>query len=162
MAPRKPKPTENDDTNSNPSRDSTPAVLKPNTTKAKVEKPKSDKPKTTKPKAVKKVATEGEVEEKEKEKKVVKAKTAKKEVGGEDGDGPVKAVKVNAGKGDGKEKVKPVTGEEAVQLILNYLVGQNRPYSATEISANLHGKVSFVFLLAINWDLREGEEGGRG
>lgn len=40
------------------------------------------------------------------------------------------------------EKVKAVTGDEAVQLIAEYLKAQNRPYSATEVSANLHGKVS--------------------
>jgi 26S proteasome regulatory subunit (ATPase 3-interacting protein) len=42
------------------------------------------------------------------------------------------------------EKVKAVTGDEAVELILDYLKTQNRPYSATEVSANLHGKVSHL------------------
>ena len=42
---------------------------------------------------------------------------------------------------DGKEKVKAVTGEEAMEVIKGYLKEQNRSYSATEISANLHGKV---------------------
>ena len=39
------------------------------------------------------------------------------------------------------EKVKPVTGEDAQRVILEYLKVQNRPFSATEIQANLHGKV---------------------
>jgi 26S proteasome regulatory subunit (ATPase 3-interacting protein) len=40
------------------------------------------------------------------------------------------------------DKIKPVTGDEAMELIEEYLRTQNRPYSATEVSANLHGKVS--------------------
>ncbi|KAI6245801.1 Homologous-pairing protein 2 [Erysiphe necator] len=40
-----------------------------------------------------------------------------------------------------KEKVLALHGDEAIELILKYLRDQNRPYSATEISANLHGKV---------------------
>ncbi len=135
MAPRKPKP--DDDAASTTS---TEQVLKPNTTKAKVEKPKSDKPKVVKPKTVKKEkGADGEVVDKPE--KAVKPKVKKD--GGEEKDG--KESKGASGKADkeGKgEKVKPVTGEEAVQVILAYLKGQNRPYSATEISANLHGKVS--------------------
>lgn len=57
---------------------------------------------------------------------------------------------------DGKEKVKAVTGEEAETLILRYLREQNRPYSATEVSANLHGKVSFSFLLISCQDMELG------
>lgn len=34
-----------------------------------------------------------------------------------------------------------LVGEAATDLILEYLTQQNRPYSATEISANLHNKV---------------------
>lgn len=41
------------------------------------------------------------------------------------------------------EKIKPVTGDGAMELIAEYLKTQNRPYSATEVSANLHGKVRF-------------------
>jgi 26S proteasome regulatory subunit (ATPase 3-interacting protein) len=40
------------------------------------------------------------------------------------------------------DKIKPATGDEAMELIAEYLKAQNRPYSATEVSANLHGKVS--------------------
>jgi 26S proteasome regulatory subunit (ATPase 3-interacting protein) len=40
------------------------------------------------------------------------------------------------------DKIKPFTGDEAMELIEEYLRTQNRPYSATEVSANLHGKVS--------------------
>lgn len=123
-------------------------VLKPNTTKAKVEKPKSDKPKVVKPKTVKKEkGADGEVVDKPE--KAVKPKVKKD--GGEEKDG--KESKGASGKADkeGKgEKVKPVTGEEAVQVILAYLKGQNRPYSATEISANLHGKVSCASPLSAN------------
>jgi 26S proteasome regulatory subunit (ATPase 3-interacting protein) len=58
-----------------------------------------------------------------------------------------KADKADKSKKDAKEKekgdkIKPVTGDEAMELIEEYLRAQNRPYSATEVSANLHGKVS--------------------
>jgi 26S proteasome regulatory subunit (ATPase 3-interacting protein) len=43
---------------------------------------------------------------------------------------------------DKGERIKAVTGDEAMGLIVGYLNAQNRPYSATEVSANLHGKVS--------------------
>lgn len=63
-----------------------------------------------------------------------------------------KAEKSDKSKNDKKdkdkgEKVKPVNGDEAVQLIAEYLKAQNRPYSATEVSANLHGKVSIHYAL---------------
>jgi 26S proteasome regulatory subunit, ATPase 3, interacting protein len=114
----------------------TPSPLKPKTEKAKVEKVKSEKAKVAKPKKEK---AEGDKPEKPKAVKKVEVKKEK-----EKGDG---------GKKDGgKEKVKPVTGEEAQELILKYLKEQNRPYGATDVSANLHGKVcsfpspsSFVF-----------------
>lgn len=58
-----------------------------------------------------------------------------------------KAEKLDKSKNDKKDqekggKVKPVNGDEALQLIADYLKAQNRPYSATEVSANLHGNVS--------------------
>lgn len=161
MAPRKPKA--DDDAASTTSTD-LPAVLKPRTEKAKVEKAKSDKPKVAKPKAPKKEKEKVEDEEAKPKKKAVrkdsnqkddedsewdadaaaskpvkaKAKVAEgKSVGGGGGGGGGGA----AGKGDGKEKVKPVNGEEAMELIRTYLKRENRPYSATEVSANLHGKV---------------------
>ncbi|CCU75702.1 unnamed protein product [Blumeria hordei] len=43
---------------------------------------------------------------------------------------------------ESKEKVATIHGEQAIELIVTYLKEQNRPYSATEISANLHGKVA--------------------
>jgi 26S proteasome regulatory subunit, ATPase 3, interacting protein len=123
MAPRKPKPTD-DDTSSTTSE--LPSVLKPKTEKAKVTKPKAEKAKSEKPKTEKAKAEKGD-----------KAKVVKKEaVEKKDGD---------KGK-DGKEKVKAVNGEEAVELMGRYLREQNRPYSATEVSANLHGKVSLPLL----------------
>ncbi|BGP23387.1 tat binding protein 1-interacting protein [Rhodotorula toruloides] len=41
-----------------------------------------------------------------------------------------------------KEKVASAKGDEAEELVLNYLVEQNRPYGATDISANLKNRVS--------------------
>jgi hypothetical protein len=93
-----------------------PAILKPQNDKSKVTKAIAEK------------------------KKVVKKEAAdtKKEV--KEGKKEVKAVK--EGK-DGKEKVEKVNGEEAEKLILEYLRDQNRPYGATDLSANLRGKVCF-------------------
>ncbi|KAJ5033627.1 uncharacterized protein L3040_008739 [Drepanopeziza brunnea f. sp. 'multigermtubi'] len=160
MAPRKPKAE--DDAASTTSTD-LPAVLKPKTEKAKVEKPKSEKPKVAKPKAPKKEKVENEEKEAKPKKKAVKKDKEEKDEDGDfdmDADAavskPAKAktegkAKVESkavggggavGKGDGKEKVKPVNGEEAMELIRAYLKRENRPYSATEISANLHGKVT--------------------
>jgi 26S proteasome regulatory subunit (ATPase 3-interacting protein) len=125
MAPRKPKP--DDDTSSTTSE--LPPVLKPKTEKAKVTKPKADKPKSEKAKG-----------EKIDKPKTEKTKAVKKEKGDDDGKGE---------KGDSggkkvveKEKVKAVHGEEAMEIMGRYLREQNRPYSATEVSANLHGKVT--------------------
>lgn len=133
MAPRAPKPKADNAS-------STPFPLEPKTEKAKVEKVKVDKPKAGKAKAAKaekvkleKVKTE-KVEKVEKPKAEKAEKSVKKtrEKDGKDG---------KDGKGEKGEKVKPVTGDEAVELMTAYLRQQNRPYSATEISANLHGKV---------------------
>ena len=86
-------------------------------------------------------------EPKAKKEKVVKEKVAKekkekekdvKEKGGKTGAGVANGGEKKEG---GKEKVKAVSGEEAEKLIKEYLKIQNRPYSATEVSANLHGKV---------------------
>ncbi|RPA98838.1 homologous-pairing protein-like protein 2 [Choiromyces venosus 120613-1] len=41
-----------------------------------------------------------------------------------------------------KEKKEQVTGDQASSLVLEYLRQQNRPYSAIEISANLHNAVT--------------------
>ncbi|KAE9369376.1 TBPIP-domain-containing protein [Stipitochalara longipes BDJ] len=126
MAPRKPKPTADDDASSTTSE--LPPILKPKNEKAKVTKPKAEKAKTDKAKSDKP--------------KAVKEAGEKKEVkndGGRKADEGGKAVE--KGK-DGKEKVKAVTGDEAIELMKKYLKEQNRPYSATEVSANLHGKVT--------------------
>lgn len=132
MAPRAPKPKVDDG--------SMPEVLKPKTEKTKVEKvkaepktktksekaPKADKPeKVVKPKAEK-------VDKKEKS----DGKGGEKDKGG-------KEVKEKG------ERVKPVTGDEAVGLIVEYLKAMNRPFSATEVSANLHGKVRICFLFSL-------------
>jgi 26S proteasome regulatory subunit, ATPase 3, interacting protein len=142
MAPRKSKPTADDDASSTTSE--LPAVLKPKTEKAKVEKVKSDKAKTTKPKS----------------EKTEKAKAVKKEAGEKvkkekaEGDGAGSGGKKDVKEGKG-EKFKAVNGEEAIEIMGRYLREQNRPYSATEISANLHGKVSlpplfsFIFVTTI-------------
>ncbi|TVY33204.1 Homologous-pairing protein [Lachnellula occidentalis] len=134
MAPRVPKPKA-----STPALDDTSSIasLSPLKPKAsKVEKPKSDKPpKVTKAKAEKiEKAIKGEkkegAEKPKKETAKKEVKDAKKDAGG-----------IGAGAA-GKEKVKAVTGDEAENLIMAYLREQNRPYSATEVSANLHGKVT--------------------
>ncbi|KAK7546593.1 Tat binding protein 1-interacting protein-domain-containing protein [Phyllosticta citricarpa] len=39
-------------------------------------------------------------------------------------------------------KAERITGSEAADLVLKYLNEQNRPYSANDISANLHNKVT--------------------
>ena len=143
MAPNKPKPT-NDDTSSTTSE--LPPVLKPKTEKSKVTKPKSDKPKaerakTEKSKTAKKEKEKGDDGGVEGGGKKGDKSASGSGVKGEKGDGGAGGV---GGKkaGDGKEKVKTVNGEEAVGLMARYLREQNRPYSATEVSANLHGKVS--------------------
>ena len=131
MAPRKPKPTDDDvaSVTSNGT-DPLPVVLKPKTEKAKVSKPKTAKKE--------KIVVDGIENEKPKAKAVKKEKLVT-----EDGE---KVKKSDGGKGDGvgkdgKEKIKPVTGEEAVQVLLSYLKKENRPYSVTDIFMNLHGKV---------------------
>lgn len=68
--------------------------------------------------------------------KVVRAKTEKS-----DKTGKLKFEKKEK-EPDKGERIKAVTGDEAMGLIVGYLNAQNRPYSATEVSANLHGKVS--------------------
>jgi hypothetical protein len=128
MAPRALKPKTDDGPSSSAST-LTPEVLKPKTEKAKVDKVKSEaKPKV---KAEKIVKTKAEKVEKVEKKKGEKCENVGKAAGGKE-------------KGDGKEKVKPVTGDEAARLIVEYLRVQNRPFSATEVSANLHGKVWFL------------------
>lgn len=143
MAPNKPKPT-NDDASSTTSE--LPPVLKPKTEKAKVakaktEKPKAEKAKVEKAKAVKKEKVDDGGADgggKKGDKSVIGVKIEKGEGSGGGGGGGVGGKKA----GDGKEKAKTVNGEGAIELMARYLREQNRPYSATEVSANLHGKVS--------------------
>lgn len=114
-------------------------LLKPQTENAKVVKAKAPaKPKVAKVKAEK-------VDKPKVEKpKVVKPKVEKADKA--DKPAPKKvAAKVAAVGGAAKEeKVKGVVGEEAEALIVEYLRKENRPYSATEISANLRGKVCIL------------------
>ncbi|OLL25354.1 Homologous-pairing protein 2 [Neolecta irregularis DAH-3] len=42
----------------------------------------------------------------------------------------------------GKVKTTQVKGDEAEKIVLEYLRKQNRPYSATDISCNLHNSVT--------------------
>ncbi|KAM3073913.1 hypothetical protein ACMFMG_008530 [Clarireedia jacksonii] len=60
-----------------------------------------------------------------------------KKIQGKDGGGEKKIADKN-----GKEKVKAVTGDEATEVILQYLRRENRPFSAGDVSGNLHGKVT--------------------
>lgn len=80
----------------------------------------NDKVKNVKPRAEKKIKTEKPKKEKLDAKKIEALSTVGK---------------------DSKVRTVALQGDEATDLILNYLSEQNRPYSATEISANLHGKV---------------------
>ncbi|KAF2665092.1 TBPIP-domain-containing protein [Microthyrium microscopicum] len=54
-----------------------------------------------------------------------------------------------------KEKTEKVTGDAAVDTVLRYLIKQNRPYSATDISANLHNKVTKAAAAKILKDLHD-------
>jgi hypothetical protein len=76
--------------------------------------------------------------------KGVEKKVGKGKGGDANGNGKAEVKReVKDGKKEGKEKVEKVIGEEAEKLILGYLRNQNRPYGATDLSANLHGKVCF-------------------
>jgi hypothetical protein len=116
--------------------------MAPRTTKPKSEdvdplKPKTEKAKVEKVKAAPKIKAEKtDKSTKVKVEKADKPKTEKKS-GKEE-----KGLKEDKSKYEKGDKVKAVTGDEAVAIILEYLKSQNRPYSATEVSANLHGKVS--------------------
>ncbi|ORY15811.1 hypothetical protein BCR34DRAFT_532319 [Clohesyomyces aquaticus] len=57
-----------------------------------------------------------------------------------------------------KEKTEKISADEAAATILNYLRKQNRPYSATDISANLHNKVTKAATAKILKDLHERNE----
>ncbi|KAF2176364.1 homologous-pairing protein-like protein 2 [Zopfia rhizophila CBS 207.26] len=59
-----------------------------------------------------------------------------------------------------KEKAEKVSADEAADTILNYLRSslRSRPYSATDISANLHNKVTKAAAAKILKDLHERKE----
>ncbi|KAF2201885.1 Tat binding protein 1-interacting [Delitschia confertaspora ATCC 74209] len=57
-----------------------------------------------------------------------------------------------------KEKVEKVSADEAADTMLRYLRKQNRPYSASDISANLHNKVTKAAAAKILKDLHERRE----
>ncbi|KAF7937071.1 hypothetical protein BELL_0092g00210 [Botrytis elliptica] len=117
----------------------------PSTASATPVKPKAKKPKVEKGEKVEKVKAPPKTKASIKEKAPLKDKEAK-------GKGLIKEVKETKenketkdtkviGK-DGKEKVKAVTGDEAQEVLLEYLSRENRPFSAGDISGNLHGKVT--------------------
>jgi 26S proteasome regulatory subunit (ATPase 3-interacting protein) len=105
-------------------------------------KSKNDDASTTSSDAVLKPKTEKAKVSKVKADKSAGAKTAAAAVKG-------KAAAASEKKVEKVEKVKAVTGDAAVQLIVEYLKAQNRPFSATEVSANLHGKVSGQCLITL-------------
>ncbi|KAF2751632.1 Tat binding protein 1-interacting, partial [Sporormia fimetaria CBS 119925] len=57
-----------------------------------------------------------------------------------------------------KEKTEKVSANEAANTVLTYLRKQNRPYSATDVSANLHNKVSKAAAAKILKDLHDRNE----
>ncbi|KAF2144572.1 uncharacterized protein K452DRAFT_296003 [Aplosporella prunicola CBS 121167] len=57
-----------------------------------------------------------------------------------------------------KEKTEKVSGNEAADTILTYLRKQNRPYSATDVSANLHNRVSKAAAAKLLKELHERKE----
>ncbi|RPB17789.1 homologous-pairing protein-like protein 2 [Morchella conica CCBAS932] len=61
-----------------------------------------------------------------------------------------------------KEKKEHLAGDQANELIIDYLRQQNRPYSATDVSANLHNAVTKTAAAKILKELHEkGEIEGR-
>lgn len=118
----------------------------PSTASATPVKPKAKRPKVEKGEKVEKVKAPPKAKASIKEKappkdKEVKAKGLIKEIKETKEIKEAKDTKV-IGK-DGKEKVKAVTGDEAQEVLLEYLSRENRPFSAGDISGNLHGKVCF-------------------
>ncbi|PQE24617.1 tbp1-interacting tbpip protein [Rutstroemia sp. NJR-2017a BVV2] len=110
-----------------------PTAAVPKTKKVKVEKEKAKA--ASKGKAVS-AATSAKDKDKDKDK-------------GKEGAADKKTLDKN-----GKEKIKAVTGDEATEVILEYLRRENRPFSAGDVSGNLHGKVCFLFIFLhspLNW-----------
>lgn len=121
----------------------------PSTASATPVKSKAKKPKVEKGEKVEKAKAPPKAKASIKEKvplkdKEVKGKGVVKEVKETKENKEAKDTKV-IGK-DGKEKIKAVTGDEAQEVLLEYLSRENRPFSAGDISGNLHGKVC-IFLL---------------
>ncbi|TGO44403.1 hypothetical protein BOTNAR_0829g00020 [Botryotinia narcissicola] len=111
----------------------------PSTASVTPVKPKAKKPKIEKGEKAEKVKAPPKSKASIKEKVPLKDKEVK-------GKGLAKEIKEAKdtkviGK-DGKEKVKAVTGDEAQEILLEYLSRENRPFSAGDISGNLHGKVT--------------------
>ncbi|ESZ93597.1 hypothetical protein SBOR_6026 [Sclerotinia borealis F-4128] len=96
----------------------------PSTASATPVKPKAKKPKVERAEKIDKVKAPPKAKAPAKEKAPPKDKEDKKEVK------------------DAKGKVKTVTGDEAQDVLLSYLSRENRPFSAGDISGNLHGKVT--------------------
>ncbi|KAJ8061532.1 hypothetical protein OCU04_009345 [Sclerotinia nivalis] len=112
--------------------------IKPKAKKPKIEKAeKNEKVKAT-PKA--KTSAKEKAPAKDKEGKDSKGKVVAKDVKEVKEVKETKETKV-IGK-DGKEKVKAVTGDEAQEVLMEYLIRENRPFSAGDVSGNLHGKVT--------------------
>ncbi|KAG9233064.1 Tat binding protein 1-interacting protein-domain-containing protein [Amylocarpus encephaloides] len=119
---------------------------KPKAKKVKAAPKASDKVKVAKAKPEKAVPADA---------KEVKEKVVKEKPGKSDGAGGAKVAKRDK---DGKEKVEKFSGGEAERIILEYLKVQNRPYGATDVSANLHGKVTKTVADKL---LKEMEQDGR-
>jgi len=60
--------------------------------------------------------------------------------------------------GDKAEKEVKLTPEQSASLILEYLRKQNRPYSATDISANLKNRVTKAAATKLLKDMHERTE----
>ncbi|KAF6241155.1 hypothetical protein HO173_000949 [Letharia columbiana] len=56
-----------------------------------------------------------------------------------------------------KEKTEKATADQGTAMIIEYLKKQNRPYSATDISANLHNKVTKTYAAKVLKELHESQ-----
>ncbi|APA13463.1 predicted protein [Sclerotinia sclerotiorum 1980 UF-70] len=123
----------------------------PSTASATPIKPKSKKPKVEKTEKSEKVKATSKAKTSVKEKVLAKDKEGKEskgKVGAKDGKEVKDTKEIKETKEakligkDGKEKVKAVTGDEAQEVLMEYLIRENRPFSAGDVSGNLHGKVT--------------------
>ncbi|RAL60638.1 hypothetical protein DID88_009956 [Monilinia fructigena] len=101
----------------------------PSTASATPIKPKAKRPKVEKADKVEKVKAPSKAKAQSKEKAFPKEKEDKE----------IKDVKTKVG---WERKVKAVTGDEAQEVLVEYLTRENRPFSAGDVSGNLHGKVT--------------------